>query len=70
MLIKCRVFVLVCGEKDHHAAEPDFSAKDVPLMSVIIFFLLMKEGEIYALFLTILTTLLILSYMILFGESC
>lgn len=56
MLIKCREFVLVCGEQDHHAAEQDFSAKHVPLMSVIIFFLLMKEGEIYALFLTILTT--------------
>lgn len=70
MLIKCRALVLVSGEKDHHAAEPEFSAKHVPLMSVIIFFLLVKEGEIDALFLTIWTTLLILSYMLLFEESC
>lgn len=50
MLIKCEVFVLVSGEKDHHAAEPNFSAKHVPLLSFLIFFLLVKEGEIDALF--------------------
>jgi len=56
MLIKCGTFVLVSGEKDHHAAEPDFSAKHDAFMPVIIFFLLVKEVEIDALFLTILTT--------------
>lgn len=49
MLIKCKVFVLVSGEKDHHAAEPN-SAKHVPLLSFLIFFLLVEEGEIDALF--------------------
>lgn len=35
--------MLVSGEKDHHAAELDFSAKLVLLMSVIIFLFLLKK---------------------------
>lgn len=50
MLFKFKVSVLVSGEKDHHAAELDFSAKLVPLMSVIIFLFQLKEREIDVLF--------------------
>lgn len=52
--IKFRAFLLVSGEKDHHAAKPDCSKKHILLKSFIFFFLLVKGGEIVTELLTVL----------------
>lgn len=71
ILIKFRAFLLFSGEKDHHAAGPDCSMKHILLiMSFIIFFPSSERRGNSNFVLNWIENLLILSFMLLFEESC